>query len=165
MKPTAETYVDLFEMNFRAIRALCRDVTEEEARKRPDGRRNPMLWIAGHIATYRAEALSRLGAPDPRGESLRSSFGRDVQSDPASWPALAAVLSELADFHAALVERLRAAGDAAFDATVTTPAGQTVPAIVFLHFHESYHLGQLGYVRTWLGKSPLVRPGSGKPPA
>ena len=43
-------------------------------------------------------------------------------------------------------------------AAESTSVNQPVSAIVFLHFHESYHLGQLGYLRTWLGKSPLVKP-------
>ena len=38
--------------------------------------------------------------------------------------------------------------------------GAQVPAMLFYHFHESYHVGQLGYVRTWLSKSPLVKPRS-----
>jgi hypothetical protein len=160
MRPGAETYADLFTMNYKAIRALTRDVTEAEARRRPDGVRNPMLWLAGHLATYRAAAIDTLGAaPPPRGQSLKCFFGKDVRADEAAWPALASVLEDLGELHTALVARLLTLGEAAFEKTTEVPGGARVPAIVFLHFHESYHVGQLGYVRTWLGKSPLVAPG------
>jgi hypothetical protein len=159
MRPSAETYADLYTMNFRAIRAICRDVDDDEALRRPDGRQNPMAWMVGHIATYRAEALGMLGAPPERGSDLKRLFGKDVRSDSTSWPPMSGILAQLRDLHDALVGRLRSLGDAAFDRTVDTPAGVKVPAVLFLHFHESYHLGQLGYLRTWLGKSPLVAPG------
>jgi DinB superfamily len=165
MTPTAETYVDFFTMNFKALGALCRDLTEEEARKRPDGRQNPALWMVGHIATYRHEAIVLLGGAPSRGAHLKGLFGRDVRSDASAWPSLEAVLADLAALHAEHVGRIRALGAAAFEPLVTTPAGAEVPAIVFFHFHESYHLGQLGYLRTWLGKTPLVKPRSAAPPA
>jgi hypothetical protein len=156
--PDARTYADLFTMNYRAIRALFRDVSEDEARRRPDGRQNPMSWIAGHVAVYRAEAVGLLGGA-AAGRDLKPLFGKDVRSDPATWPPLAEVLAQLAGLQDALAARLLAAGDSAFEKTTATPAGVVLPTIVFLHFHETYHLGQLGYVRTWLGKSPLVAPG------
>jgi hypothetical protein len=28
--------------------------------------------------------------------------------------------------------------------------------VAFLAFHEAYHMGQLGYVRKWLGHSALA---------
>src|SRR5262245_39079532 len=95
MRPGADTYADLFTMNYKSVRVLTRDVTEAEARRRPDGVRNPMLWIAGHVATYRAKALETLGARPPRGEGLAAVFGKDVRSDEATWPALASVLEDL----------------------------------------------------------------------
>lgn len=160
MTPTADTYADLYTMNFRAIRALCRDVTNDEAHKRPDGRQNPMLWMLGHITTYRAELLALLGGVPGRSAGLKALFGKDVRSDAAAWPSLTDVVAQLSEVHEALVGRLKALGDAAFEKVVNTPAGVKMPAVVFLHFHESYHVGQLGYVRTWLGKPPLVAPGA-----
>jgi hypothetical protein len=162
MKPSSETYADLFSMNFRAIRALTRDVTEDEARRRPDGRQNPVSWMVGHIATYRVEALSRLGIAVASGSGLRDLFGQDVRSDPHDWPALPELVATLSQLNDSLLSRLRTLGDAAFEPMITTPAGAQVPAILFLHFHESYHVGQLGYLRTWLGKAPLVKPGPPK---
>jgi DinB superfamily len=165
MNPSAETYADLYTMNFKSVNVLCRDLTEDEARRRPDGRQNPALWMLGHITTYRAELLRMLGAEPSRGKGLAASFGRDVRADEAAWPGVTELLADLAALHSELVERLKSLGEAAFEPTVTTPAGVKMPAVAFLHFHESYHLGQLGYVRTWLGKSALVRPRSANPPA
>jgi len=38
------------------------------------------------------------------------------------------------------------------------PAGDKTQrgAIVFLNFHETYHIGQMAYLRKWLGYSQLV---------
>lgn len=163
MTPEARTYADLYTMNYRAVRALCRDVSEDEARRRPDGRQNPMLWITGHITTYRGELVKILGGDPGEAAPMRSTFGKDVRSDENAWPALSAVVAALTAAHERLVERITTLGAAAFDSMVDTPAGSRLPALLFLHFHESYHVGQLGYVRTWLGKSPLVTPGSHAP--
>lgn len=165
MTPTAETYCDLYTMNFRAIRALCRDLSEEDARRRPEGRQNPALWMVGHVATYRFVSLTMLGGAPSRGQGLEALFGRDARSDAAAWPTLAGVLEDLAALHEEHVGRIRALGDAAFEPTVPTPGGLMMSAIVFFHFHESYHVGQLGYVRTWLGKSALVKPRTPGPAA
>jgi hypothetical protein len=159
MTPDATTYVDLFTMNFRAIRSLCRDLTEAEARRRPEGRQNPVVWLAGHVTTYRGELAKLLGADGTRAAELRTSFGKDVVAEESTWPDLAEVLDRLSETHERIITRIGALGAAAFDPVASTPAGTRMPALVFLHFHECYHLGQLGYVRTWLGKSPLVAPG------
>jgi hypothetical protein len=157
--PNAGTYADLYHMNFRAIRALFRDVSEEEARRRPDGRRNPMHWMLGHVTSYRAELLALLGETPRRGEGLKAIFGKDVRSEESSWPPVADLLAQLADLEEQLFACLRRMGDRAFEKKVDVPTGVAMPAVVFLHFHESYHVGQLGYVRTWIGKPALVPPG------
>ena len=157
--PDAETYADLFTMNFRAIRSLFRDVSEDEARRRPDGRGNPMLWMLGHVTSYRAELLALLGEKPRRGDGLKAMFGKDVRSDEAAWLPAADLLAQLAELDDQLSACLRNLGDRAFEKRVDTPTRASVPAVSFLHFHESYHVGQLGYLRTWIGKGPLVPPG------
>jgi hypothetical protein len=118
-----------------------------------------MTWIVGHVAAYRGEVLAALGGASERATRLKTLFGKDVTSGPAEWPPVAELANDLRELHEAIVARLRALGDAAFDRTIQAPGGATLPAMLFLHFHESYHVGQLGYLRTWLGKAPLVAPG------
>jgi hypothetical protein len=40
-------------------------------------------------------------------------------------------------------------------ARLPSPDGTLRGALAAVAFHEAYHLGQLGYVRRWLGYSPL----------
>ncbi len=159
MSLDSSTYVDLFTMNFGAFRAVCRDLSEEEALRRPGGTQSPALWIAGHVAAYRQQLLRKIGGACDVGIDLLARFGRDTKPDfTGDQPKLADVTAAMSRIHAAFVEHLKKAGDAVLAVTTTTPAGAVLPLISFLHFHESYHLGQLGYLRTWLGKPPLVAP-------
>jgi hypothetical protein len=156
MTTLSALYVDLFSLNAGAIRGTCRDVSDAEALRRPGPGQNPMAWMVGHIAVYRAEILAKIGGESGKASDLARLFGKDVPvTSTEGWPPLQELLRRFLSLHEALVERLRAAGEAAFE----TKTESGLPVVSFMHFHETYHVGQLGYVRKWLGKDPLVPPG------
>ncbi len=127
------------------------------AQPSPDS--NHMLWIAGHVVVHRAKALRLLGQPwSAPWESL---FARGVaKSASEQYPKPEEVLQEwkhvceglragLANVSAELLNKPSSNAGRAFEATV---AG----TISFLSFHESYHVGQMGYLRKWLGYGQVV---------
>jgi hypothetical protein len=158
MSNVAEHYGKLVLLNDGAFRGVSKDVSDKDARVRLDGR-SSFWWIAGHLAEHRAVPLAALGGDRTSRFPLTELFGRDTtpREDAAS-PTLAELASEFVRFGDLLRARVTELGDSAFVRTHATPGGLEMPLPFFFHFHESYHLGQLGLLRTRLGRAPLVPP-------
>ena len=127
--------------------------------KRPEDSGNSMLWIVGHLTTYRYVICKYLGTELRR--PFPDLFIRGVRFDPAAnYPEIGELLGYWND----ISKRLTRAFDEVTESQLATPIERTFPgvsqtvhgAVSFLHFHESYHVGQLAYVRRLLKHSQLV---------
>jgi DinB superfamily len=133
----AEVIAYIFAANTGLVAKAFEGVADDQLWARATPENNPILWIAGHMVGTRALILRLLG--DPVDEILR------VHADLA--PRLQARLVALT------------ADDLAREATVgPKPFGAKSFAdqLGFFALHDSYHAGQLGYVRKTLGLSNLV---------
>jgi hypothetical protein len=105
--------------------------------------------------------LSLIGVPRDFPWGARFDTGSKVGKsetypDPEELVAMWEQLSEL------LVERL----GTLTEADLAAPPAAKVPttdatlrgAIGYFSLHEAYHVGQMGYVRKWLGMSPIIDP-------
>jgi len=134
-------------------------VTREQLLRRPGERSNPLLWIAGHLALSRTRVVNLLGGErEPRWGELFAT-GSKVE-DVSRFPDVADVTAlwrELAD---EIQQRLRALPAERWEDPVRiripSDDGTLRGAIALIAFHEAYHVGQMGYVRKWLGLSPLI---------
>ena len=136
-------------------------VDAEEAMRRPGELSNPLLWLAGHVTHFRTRLLTLIGVP--RDFPWGSLFDTGAKVGPASlYPKpddITAVWEELSEL---LVQRL----STLTEADLATPPAARVPstdatlrgAIGYFSLHEAYHVGQMGYVRKWLGKTPIIDP-------
>ncbi len=139
----------------KAVDGLDRDLLL----KRPDERTNPLLWIAGHLASTRYGAMGLLGRPRevPFG---RVFFRGSSVADPSALPPIAEVLAAWREVSPALQSRL----EEVTDVELSAPSPREFPiadrtvggAVTFLAYHEAYHVGQMSYVRKWLGFPGLV---------
>ncbi|MBI5837259.1 MAG: DinB family protein [Candidatus Eisenbacteria bacterium] len=133
-------------------------VTEEEARIRPGDDSNPMLWMAGHLVTTRVYLAKLVGVERPL--PWNGTFARSAALDMSlQLPALAEVCAAWDDISAALAARF----EQLTDAELKGPAGefpsldQTVRgALAMAALHDSYHVGQMAFVRKFLGHGRLV---------
>ena len=134
-------------------------ISEEKWLAQPSPDSNHLLWIAGHVVVHRAKILKLLGQSwSAPWESL---FARGVaRSTSEQYPKAEDVLQEwkqmcedlragLANASVEVLTKPASNGGRAFESTV---AG----TIAFLSFHESYHVGQMGYLRKWLGYGQVV---------
>lgn len=120
---------------------------------------NTAHWIVGHLAVARRSVLRRLGR-DVQQADWEEVFGMKAKPTGTSGYPAPEVL--LADIHAS-GEQLTAAlaeltpEQAAEEWGSPFPDGGTTLAdgVQFMHFHESYHLGQLGLLRRISGKQGL----------
>ena len=139
----------------KALNGLRRD----ELLTRPGPRSNPLLWIAGHLAQSRCRLLRLLGVPrEVPWESLFAT-GSKI-GEPSQYPAIEEIQAVWRDVTEQLMYRLEAIGDDELSRQpptgIATSDGTLRGAIALFAFHEAYHVGQMGYVRKWLGHSALI---------
>ena len=149
----------IFKLNTGLMRSTLDGVGADELTQRPTPLTNPMLWIFGHIVQTRAMMLGLLGDPFDTGWADLFTRGAALH-ETSRYPSH----SDLDEIHRRIVDRLKVKFDALTDADLAAPArGKPLPGaktvgdqLAFLAFHESYHVGQLAYVRKALGHSAIA---------
>lgn len=149
-----------FRYNSHFAADFVKDLTPEEWVKRPEGAANHIAWIVGHVIWARTAVLTRLGAT--WSAPWIGLFARGAKvDDSAAYPSpdtLMAAWHEVSD-------AMKLAFENASDELVARPAPQPGPpsadgklsgTIRFLAWHETYHVGQISYVRSLLGKKSLM---------
>ena len=142
----------LFEMALEGL-------SKEELLKSVGDGSNPMIWMVGHLASTRSSLLNLLGRKQE--VSWAGRFGRGTTiSDAGEYLPLEQMLAVWKDTTTALMARFEEIGDQELSAE--SPRNFPVPdktirgAISFMAYHEVYHVGQMAYLRKWLGRGSLV---------
>jgi hypothetical protein len=150
----------VFAANTALIVRAFEGVADDQLWHRATPQNNPPLWIAGHLVHVRAAVLRLLG--DTVDTGWGDVFARGAAlDDPAKYPGKADVLRVHEDVGKRIMARLRAltAEDLAREASAgpKPPGVKTVgDQLGFFALHDSYHVGQLGFIRKALGLSGLV---------
>ena len=153
------TLADQFDVGTNLFHKALYGLDREALLRRPSDHSNPLVWIAGHVTQFRVRILSLLGADYvlPWGE-LFATGSHVAETD--LYPSADELRRTWDELSAALALRLRTISDeelaAPPSARVPSPDGTLRGAVTLFAFHEAYHIGQLGYVRKWLGASPLM---------
>lgn len=139
-------------------RALA-GVEREHFLRRPGPNSNPMVWIAGHLTQMRHRMAGMLGVPRavPWGRLFDTG---SVIGDLSTYPERDEIERSWAEVSADLTVRLAAMNAAELNAPppprIATSDGTLAGAIALFTFHEGYHIGQLGYLRRFLGYQSLM---------
>ena len=159
MHPQLVPLAEILRLNQRLFTTALAGVPPSDTARRVGENGNSLPWVAGH-ATNSRTTLSRIAGAriDP---FLPDLFGRGAVPKPAAaYPDLATILGAWGEATAALDARLEALADADLrkDAPFKLPVadGSILGAMAFLPMHESYHVGQLGYIRRLLGCETLA---------
>lgn len=135
-----------------ALRALD-GLTQEELWRSPTERNNPMLWVAGHFVQTRAVILGMLGEPVDTG--WRDLFERGAKvSDVKPYPQREEIEQVMRDVASRIQIKLASLEDEylAGPATMNLPNATTMAdQLAFFALHDSYHIGQMAYIRKSLG--------------
>ncbi len=144
----------VFALNSRLLENCLDGVTEAEAQGRPNDRSNSVAFIAAHLVNTRAWMIRYLGGdePEPFGGAL--AYGTAIDS-----AARVPSLDETLDAWDEISERLETRLATCTAAQLAAPSPEQFPGVPpsvldglgFLLQHESYHLGQLGLLRKFLG--------------
>ena len=120
-----------------------------------------MLWIAGHVVQTRAMILQLLGEAVDTGWGKLFDRGAPAPTvdDVGHYPSH----EEIAKIMREITPRLHAKLASLDDTYLAGPARLHVPGtktvadeLAFFALHESYHVGQLAYVRKGLGYPGLA---------
>ncbi len=111
-------------------------------------------WILGHLLATRNETLRLLGEPPIWSAEKAAAYARGTR---APDPGAAIPFDRLmADIHRSS-EQIRAGLERISDEALAAPLGEgkkgTVgDQLIGLHYHEGYHLGQIGVLRRIAGR-------------
>ncbi len=149
--------IEQFKFNSMIVSLATSDMSNEHAGHRMrDGQGSSVSFLLGHLLSSRYGTLKMLGAGDEN--PFAEQFGRGAEpKDVSEYPDISEFKSAwdaLCDeFHAALEgvsdDQLLASRPDGFPIEDRTMRG----AIGFLCWHESYHVGQIGLLRTEQGYS------------
>ena len=151
----APTLTQLFNFNQRALKINLDGISDEESRLLPPSG-NSINWVVGHIVANRQGILELAGETAHWVEADYAAYERGTNRlEPNQARPLAGILADLDRSQEALVRGLERMGAA----EMAVPKGNsTVGAhILFLQFHEAYHVGQTGLLRRLIGKTGAIR--------
>jgi uncharacterized damage-inducible protein DinB len=153
MHPSVRPLSEILKLNTGLLHRCVKGLTEDEARRRVDGRANNVVFIALHMADARFHLVGWLGLelenPFVRFETVRHID--EVEEFPALTEVLEAWdrVSEALAAHLPTLDTDALQAPAPFDLPVGE--GRILDCLAFMTQHESYHIGQLSILRKQLG--------------
>jgi uncharacterized damage-inducible protein DinB len=153
---TPITMIFAFNDNF-VLRALD-GLSEEELWKAPTKQNNSILWVAGHVVQTRADVLQMLGEPGDTGWGKLFERGAKV-SNTNKYPSREDIGRVMKDVSPRLYAKLGSLKEEHLTrpATIGVPGTKTfADELAFFALHDSYHIGQMAYIRKGLGYPGLA---------
>ena len=158
--PDAETMIQSFALTHRVIHMQTEGLTNADSLIQPSFRGNCLNWVLGHILVGRSQVLELLGESPiwDEAEAARYRSG----SDPVTAEEQALSLEQLLADLDRSQERISAALASVSPALLAEPEGSSESnqsrgqAVAFLHWHETYHTGQLELLRQLAGKNDII---------
>lgn len=154
MEERLQPLATLAALNSRLFLNCLADLTDEQARVRPNERTNHCLFLAIHLTDARHFLLRSLGEPSPSPFAALLENARSLD-DLGELPPLAEVTTAWRE----ATEKLMAVLNSSDPDRFTEPSGQRFPVddptvlggLGFLLHHEAFHIGQMALLRRFVG--------------
>lgn len=148
-----KSIISIYKTNSTLLTNSFAKVTEVDSLKRPNKRTNSMIFIALHVLDARCFILTQIGL------KTKNPFGKYVDwaktiDEIITYPKLKKVLSEWKRIDRILVEELNGINSRKLnsDQQFEFPGGKKIiNMLAFLAEHEAYHVGQISFIRKYLG--------------
>ena len=154
-----EKLVKLFDATNFVVTRQADGLTHEESLVQLPFRSNCFNWVLGHIVMGRDRALEALGSNPLYSDEQRQRYGTGSEPITPENQALTleALLAGMDKSREAIAAALESTSEAALAKVWNEESGQTVEdRIRGLHWHETYHSGQLEILRQAAGKDDRI---------
>ncbi len=153
--------IKAFYDNYYVITRQTHTITHNESMLEPPFRGNTMNWVVGHIILGRDEALHLLDAKPVMPHPLNiQTYETGSNPDNVTNKHLPfnRLLEMLKDSQKRLEHALEKIPNASFASKIMTQQGERTlqEALNDLHWHETYHVGQLELLRQLAGRNDSV---------
>jgi uncharacterized damage-inducible protein DinB len=145
---------EIFRLNTGLLYGCVEGMTDAQMRRRIGNRTNNAGFIVLHVVDSRFHLASLLGSPVKSPYAEKFAAAKRIE-DVRDIPPLEELKKEWNAVSSALMSALQSAGDE--DLSKSSPTrfpisdASMLGTITFLAQHESYHIGQLGFLRKELG--------------
>jgi DinB superfamily len=156
--PQARLLSKLFEMNYGALYRNLEGITHEDSLFMPEPGGNPINWVVGHVVATRSRmfGMLKLELIWTNGATMLYSGLDGTGWAPESAMNLKTIESDLARSQSVLMSALDEMTGR--DLNRRSEDGRNLAEILgFFHFHEAYHVGQVGVLRRILGKQGVIK--------
>lgn len=148
----------IFKTNTDLFKRTIQGIPPDRMLARPGEDSNHLLWIAGHVVVHRAMVLKFLGQEWSAPWEALFVRGAKLTADD-QYPGIDELVRAWDDVSGRLATSLADASPESLAEPVAkgiTLDGKLSGKIAFLSLHESYHVGQMAYLRKWLGFGQAV---------
>ncbi len=158
------TLIDQFTMSQWAALKSVDGIDHDESIRLPEMTGNNMNWVLGHIVVSRGGILELLGGQAiwDKSESEIYKRGSDRLTDPSRATDFNKIRSDYAASQEVLLEAIEAQTPETLSTRVDfsfvgRDEDSLEAALAGFAFHESYHVGQLGLLRRFLGHPGVIK--------
>ena len=157
MANLAKSLSETIKFNDFIMELSTRDVGDDVGRRRSRGAEGPsIVWILGHLAHHRYEMLGVLGRE--KSDRFAEAFATKAATDGQGYPTMGELRAAWTELSREVLSALEAATDEELEGRLgadSPHAEKTVlEALAFYVWHEPYHLGQIGTMRSQFGLTP-----------
>lgn len=165
MDPRLQPLAAIFALNTDLVGNCVAGLSDSQANRRLEGGGNSIAFLIAHLTDVRHFLADLLGSPIPNPLTPFLAEARSID-EVESLPPLTELLDAWRTVSAHLADVFEGVAATALDASTAqsfpTGGGTVLDAIAFLAQHDSYHLGQIAFLRRQLGLPAMTydRPGS-----
>ena len=149
----------MFKANTDIVNKAIADVATEDWFRKPGDDSNHLLWVMGHLIVHRGKTLQYLGADWDAPWASLFARGTERIAD-AEYPSAGEMRRAWSQVSADLSAALRNASSETLAAAAPPGPlsfdGKLGGTVAFFAFHDTYHTGQVSYLRKWLGYGQTI---------
>ena len=148
-----------YRFNSDLLEKMVDDLSREEWLRRPHENANHITWIVGHMMWARRDVLVRVG-PEWSKPWLDSFAIHSKCEDNAAYPSPDTLMGAWREVSGILAGALGSVSEEILSQPSPkgppTADGKISGAVNYLAIHETYHLGQVSNLRSWLGHKGVI---------
>lgn len=159
METDFKNITGMFKANTDIVNKAIADVEPDHWFRKPGDDSNHLTWVLGHLIVHRGHTLKMLGVDWDNNWTHLFARGSEQLAD-EKYPSVDDMRSAWQD----VSDRLSAALKNPAEGVMTQEAPKGPPSfdgklsgtVAFFAFHDTYHAGQVSFLKKWLGYGQTV---------